>query len=415
MNFLYTIGINIYALGVKAVSVRNVKAAKMVAGQKQTLDRLHDVVRSDKKYMWIHAASLGEFEQGRPMIEKLRREHPEWGVVLTFFSPSGYDVRCNYAGADVVCYLPFDKPGLVKSFLDAARPAVAVFVKYEFWGNYLQELKRRNIPTYLISAIFRPSQPFFKWWGDMFRNMLRCYTHIFVQDESSKRLLDSIGVGENVTVAGDTRFDRVSDIQRSVVDMPDVERFVRKAKLTFIAGSSWGADEAIYMPWLRKHPEVKVIVAPHEFDDKRINNLRASLGGKSVSLSGVGECSDAECESAQLLVVDCFGKLSSLYRYADVAYVGGGFGEGIHNVNEAAVYGMPVLFGPKHQKFKEAKDLIACGGAYTFTDSKEFAVIMDKLLGDNQMRNKAGEAAGKYIKENIGATDKVMARILKNP
>jgi glycosyltransferase, family 30 len=414
MNFLYTIGIRIYALGVKAASVRNVKAAKMVAGQKQTLDRLHDVVRPDKKYMWIHAASLGEFEQGRPMIEKLRREHPEWGVILTFFSPSGYDVRCNYGGADVVCYLPFDKPELVKSFLDAAHPAVAVFVKYEFWGNYLHELKRRKIPTYLISAIFRPSQPFFKWWGGMFRNMLRCYTHIFVQDESSKRLLDGIGVGENVTVAGDTRFDRVSDIQRSVVEMPDVERFVGNAKLTFIAGSSWGADEAIYMSWLRKHPEVKVIIAPHEFDDKRINNLCASFGGKSVLLSEIDGCCDAECESAQLLVVDCFGKLSSLYRYADVAYVGGGFGEGIHNVNEAAVYGMPVLFGPKHQKFKEAKDLIACWGAYTFTDSKEFAVVMDRLLSDERMRKKSGEAAGRYIKENIGATDKVMARIFKN-
>lgn len=410
MNLLYNTGIRMYALGAKVFALRNAKAARMVNGQKQTMERLRKALRPGKKYVWVHAASLGEFEQGRPLIERLRREKPECGVVLTFFSPSGYDVRCNYAGADVVCYLPFDTPSRAKKFLDAVNPVMAVFVKYEFWGNYLKELKRRNIPTYIISAIFRPTQPFFKWWGGMFRGMLGCYKAIFVQDERSAQLLEKIGVPTKVVVAGDTRFDRVTDILNTTVEMPEVEKFSANAPLTIVFGSSWEQDEELYVPWLKAHPEVKAIVAPHEFDAARLETLRHIGAGKGVMLSEL--VADAEGhKDAQVLVVDCFGKLSSLYRYGQVAYVGGGFGDGIHNVNEAAVYGIPVLFGPKHKKFKEATDLIACGGGFSFESRVELEKLLDAMLHDAGKRKAAGEKAGKYIKRNLGATDKAFREI----
>lgn len=410
MNLLYNTGIRLYALGARAFALRNAKAARMVNGQKHTMERLREALRPGKKYVWVHAASLGEFEQGRPLIERLRREKPECGVVLTFFSPSGYDVRCNYAGADVVCYLPFDTPRRAKKFLDAVNPVMAVFVKYEFWGNYLKELKRRDIPTYIISAIFRPTQPFFKWWGGMFRGMLGCYKTIFVQDERSAQLLEKIGVPTKVVVTGDTRFDRVTDILNTTVEMPEVEKFSANAPLTIVFGSSWEQDEELYVPWLKAHPEVKAIVAPHEFDAARLEMLRHIGAGEGVMLSELVANPEGR-KDAQVLVVDCFGKLSSLYRYGQVAYVGGGFGDGIHNVNEAAVYGIPVLFGPKHKKFKEATDLIACGGGFSFESRVELEKLLDTMLHDAGKRKAAGEKAGKYIKRNLGATDKAFREI----
>lgn len=410
MNLLYNTGIRAYALGAKVFALRNAKANRMIKGQKQTMDRLRQALQPGKKYVWVHAASLGEFEQGRPFIERLRREKPEYGVVLTFFSPSGYEVRRNYAGADVVCYLPFDTPRRAKKFIETVNPAMAVFVKYEFWGNYLKELKRRNIPTYIISAIFRPTQPFFKWWGGMFRQMLACYRTIFVQDSRSAQLLSSIGVRNNVIVAGDTRFDRVTDILNATVEMPAVEKFTAGAPLTIVFGSSWPQDEELYAPWLKAHPEVKAIIAPHEFDEGRLEALRHTGAGKGVMLSELDADADA-CKDAQVLVVNCFGKLSSLYRYGQVAYVGGGFGEGIHNVNEAAVYAMPVLFGPKHKKFKEATDLIACGGGFTFTNRAELEALLDMMLEDGGKRMSAGAKAGEYIERNLGATDKAFKEI----
>lgn len=410
MNLLYNTGIRAYALGARVFALRNAKANRMVKGQKQTMERLRQALQPGKKYVWVHAASLGEFEQGRPFIERLRREKPEYGVVLTFFSPSGYEVRRNYAGADVVCYLPFDTPRRAKKFIETVNPAMAVFVKYEFWGNYLKELKRRNIPTYIISAIFRPTQPFFKWWGGMFRQMLACYRTIFVQDSRSAQLLSSIGVRNNVIVAGDTRFDRVTDILNTTVEMPAVEKFTAGAPLTIVFGSSWPQDEELYAPWLKAHPEVKAIIAPHEFDEGRLEALRHTGAGKGVMLSELAADADA-CKDAQVLVVNCFGKLSSLYRYGQVAYVGGGFGEGIHNVNEAAVYAMPVLFGPKHKKFKEATDLIACGGGFTFTNRAELEALLDMMLEDGGKRMSAGAKAGEYIERNLGATDKAFKEI----
>lgn len=410
MNLLYNTGIRTYALGAKLFALRNAKARKMVEGQKETFRRLREAMVPGKKYVWIHAASLGEFEQGRPFIEKLRREKPELGIILTFFSPSGYEVRRNYQGADIVCYLPFDTPRKAKKFLNITRPVMAIFVKYEFWGNYLKELKRRNIPTYIISAIFRDTQPFFKWWGGMFRGILSCFNTIFVQDTTSANLLETIGIKGNVVVAGDTRFDRVTDILNTTVEMPFVEKFIDGAPLTIVFGSSWPQDEALYSPWLKAHPQVKAIVAPHEFDQERVESLRTIGAGRGVTFNEL--TADPEnCKDAQTLVVNCFGKLSSLYRYGQVAYIGGGFGTGIHNVNEAAVYGIPVLFGPKHQKFKEAKDLIACDGAMTFSSREELEKILDTLLADKSKRQNYGSKAGEYIRRNLGATDKAFNRI----
>lgn len=406
MNALYNTGIYLFRLGAKAISGRNVKAAKMLAGQERTEDVLKEKIVPGRKYIWIHASSLGEFEQGRPLIERIKQSYPDTGIALTFFSPSGYEVRHNYKSADIVCYLPFDTPGRVKRFLDLLKPSMAIFVKYEFWGNYLHELKRRNIPTYLISAIFRDSQPFFKWWGGMFRGMLGCYDTIFVQDADSQRRLNGIGV-TNVVVAGDTRFDRVTDILKTTVNIPAVDKLKASSTFTFIAGSSWEADEDIYIPWLNSHKEVKAIIAPHEFNDSRIAALRQRIDGPTLLMSELENASDQQISEAKALIVDCFGLLASLYRYADLAYIGGGFGEGIHNINEAAVYDIPVMFGPKHNKFKEARDLIAIGGAFEITDCDSLRSAADSFLIDREKLLACGHKAGEYIRSNIGASDKV--------
>lgn len=411
MNILYNTGIRTYRLAVRMAASRNVKAAKMLAGQDAVFDLLKEKIDPNARYMWMHASSLGEFEQGRPLIEKVRREQPDMKILLTFFSPSGYEVRKNYSGADIICYLPFDTPENACRFVETVRPELAVFVKYEFWGNYLCSLSRRNIPTYLISAIFRDSQSFFKWWGGMFRKMLRCYTSIFVQDESSRRRLQSIGV-TNAVVTGDTRLDRVTEIMSHVSEMPAVEKFVASSPLTIVVGSSWPADEDVYIPWLKAHPEIKVIIAPHEFDADRLTCLRNRLGdGCTVLLSELEH--DGTLAASRYLIVDCFGKLASIYRYCDVAYVGGGFGAGIHNINEAAVYGVPVVFGPNNRKFKEASDLIDCGGAFEVKSDYEFAEVMNRVLSDSSYLKKTGDAAGRYIRSSIGATDRVYSLIFK--
>ena len=294
------------------------------------------------------------------MIEMIKKEHPDWIVVLSFFSPSGYEVRKNFPLADVVVYLPFDTPGNGRRFVETVNPSVAIFVKYEFWGNYLAALKRRRVPTYIISAIFRPSQAFFKPWGGTFRRMLRCFTHLYVQDEASQSLLAGIGV-TNVTVAGDTRFDRVADVRSSKCKIEWIPRMMEHAAMRFIAGSSWQADEAVYADWLNARKDVRFIIAPHEFDDARLQHLKELFPGRNVMLLSEWQQAGSPA-NVEGLIVDSFGHLSSLYRYADVAYIGGGFGTGIHNINEAAVYGIPVVFGPHHQKFREAAGLIQCGG-----------------------------------------------------
>jgi 3-deoxy-D-manno-octulosonic-acid transferase len=409
MNPLYNFAITAYAFGARVAATRSKKVKTMLEGQRMSLEH---VASCRKKCapsgfdLWFHAASLGEFEQARPLIEKYRAERPELKILLTFFSPSGYEVRKNYKNVDCVAYLPFDKPALVTKFLDAAQPHCAIFVKYEFWGNYLQQLHERHIPTYIISAIFRRNQIFFKWTGGMFRKMLHCYNHLFVQDDDSRALLASIGV-DNVTVAGDTRFDRVTDIMSNTFEIPAIANWTANSPFTLVVGSSWQPDEMRYSVWLNSHPDVKAIIAPHEFDAQRLQTLQQTLSGKSVLWSQVKDANSIPAD-AQTLIIDCFGLLSSLYRYGNAALIGGGFGAGIHNINEAAVYGIPVIFGPKHQKFKEAADLIACKGGFCYHADEDLARILDNWLAnpDGDLK-KSGEAAAKYIKENLGATQTI--------
>ncbi len=405
MRYLYTFALHMYALSVEIASFFNRKARMTRIGQWYTNGTLRKKIDRNAKYIWFHAASLGEFEQGRPMIEIIRKRYPEYKILLTFFSPSGYEVRKNYDGADVICYLPFDTPYKVRKFLNLANPAIAVFIKYEFWLNYLTELKRRGIKTYLISAIFRPNQLFFKWYGKWYRKALECFEILFVQDEDSKKLLTGYGIN-NVEVCGDTRFDRVLEIQQNARLLPEVETFVRGDSPILIIGSSWPEDEEIIIPYFNTHPEMKLIIAPHEIHREHLLYIQSLLNRPSIRLS-------ESCEESLLtndcLIIDSFGLLSSIYRYGDIAYIGGGFGGGIHNTLEAAVYGIPVIFGPKYHKFKEAKNLIACGGGFSVDNANAFTNRMDHFISDPVSRRKAGTAAGDFVHQNTGATEKILS------
>lgn len=410
---MYSILIHFYAFIVALISPFHRKARLMRWGQWKTNRILREKIDRNAKYIWFHASSLGEFEQGRPMMEKIKQEHPDYKILLTFFSPSGYEVRKNYNGADVICYLPFDTPFRVKKFLRLANPEMAVFIKYEFWGNYLHELKKRGIPVYIISAIFRPDQLFFQWFGAPYRKMLYNFTHLFVQDERSKELLAEFDI-RNVTVCGDTRFDRVLDICRQARELPNVERFVKNEKgeqvQTLIAGSSWPQDEDIFIPYFNKHPELKLIIAPHEIHQEHLTYIESLLKRPSVRLSEVLQDNHL-LEGKDCLIVDSFGMLSSIYRYGTIAYIGGGFGAGIHNTLEAAVYGIPVLFGPRYQKFKEARDLIKVGGGFSISSKEEFTDKMDELLTNQQTLATAGKSAGNFVSGNAGATEQILKEV----
>ncbi len=409
MNFLYNTGIHLYSIGARIASRTNPKAKKMTEGQKSTFGHLRATLPADGRTIWIHASSLGEFEQGRPLIERLRRLHPDRKILLTFFSPSGYEVRKNYPMADAVAYLPFDTPRNARRFIETVRPSVAIFIKYEFWGNYLQQLQKAAVPVYIISAIFRPGQIFFRPWGGMFRRMLRRFDRIYLQDNESQKLLSGIGI-DNTVVAGDTRFDRVTDVMAQTFDIAGGENL----RSFIIFGSSWGADEANYIPWLNANRDVKFIIAPHEFDEARVAALCNAIDGNVIPLSQwerhIAD-NGTPPEHIRGIIVDCFGKLSSLYRYASVAYIGGGHGAGIHNINEAAVYGIPVVFGPNYHKFKEARDLISLGGAFCVENAAATSSTLDRLLSDEACRAEAGKIAGRYIADNIGATDRIFSDI----
>ncbi len=408
MRPLYTAAIRLYAAAVYAAAPFHGKARKMIDGRGSIDDVLRERIVPGARYVWLHAASLGEFEQGRPLLEAIRQRHPDYKILLTFFSPSGYDVRRNYPGADVVCYLPFDFPRRIRRFLDRVRPTLALFVKYEFWLNTLDELRRRRVPTYLVSGIFRPSQLFFRPIGRPYRDALRCFDHLFVQDETSRQLLAGIGL-TNVTVTGDTRFDRVIDIRHAARPLPVVAAFAeRDARPVLIAGSSWPEDEALLIPYFNAHPDLKLILAPHEIHEAHLAAIETRLTRPALRLSRA----DADTAAGvDCLIVDSFGLLSSIYRYARIAYIGGGFGHGIHNAPEAAVYGVPVLFGPNHRKFREALDLIACGGAYSITDASTLTARLDTLLADPDACTAAGESAGAYIQQHSGATEQILRAI----
>lgn len=407
---MYTFILYIYSFGAWVFSFFNKKVKKMIAGQRQTYGRLRQAIRPDDRVVWFHCASLGEFEQGRPIMERLRTHHPEYTILLTFFSPSGYEVRKDYDGADVVCYLPFDTPRRVRRFLQLAHPEVALFIKYEFWQNYLVRMHRLGTRIYSVSSIFRPQQHFFQWWGNS--KPLRQFDHLFVQNEASRQLLHQVGI-DCVTVTGDTRFDRVIDIRQAASDLPVVRQFLDACpdnSPVFIAGSSWEPDEAIYIPYFGQHHDWTLIIAPHVIAESHLQSIESLLDKHGYSHVRY-TLLEKDATTAQMpstpaaLIVDCFGKLSSIYRYATVALVGGGFGVGIHNVPEAAVYGIPVLFGPNNRKFREAQALLKNGGAFQFTDSDTFAAIMQQFTANPASLQQAGQQAGHYITSNAGAAD----------
>ena len=424
-------------------SLFNKKIKKMWRGEREAVDLLKEKVDPTAKYVWFHAASLGEFEQGRPLIEQLKATHPEYKILLTFFSPSGYEVRKNYEGADIVCYLPLDTIRNARRFLRAVHPVMAFFIKYEFWYNYLHILRHRGVPVYSVSSIFRPGQVFFKWYGRNYAKVLHCITHFFVQNEVSLQLLKGIGIDE-ATVVGDTRFDRVLQIKEQAKKLPIVEAFKGingkgdackddlsedackgalsedackdnlsengcKGCKVFVAGSSWQPDEDIFIRFFNDHPDWKLIIAPHVIGEDHLAYILDKLQMKAVRYTQATEQSAAE---ARCLIIDCFGLLSTIYRYGEIAYVGGGFGVGIHNVPEAAVWGGPVLFGPNNKRFLEAQDLLACKGSFEVTDYDSFNTIISRLISDDKFRHQCGEASANYVKSRSGATDIIMKSVV---
>ena len=403
---LYDLAIAIYDILVHLAAPFSRKPRKMMKGHWVVYELLRQQLEKDVRYIWFHAASLGEFEQGRPLIEKIRAKYPDYGILLTFFSPSGYEVRKNYRGADVVCYLPFDKSRNVKKFLDIVNPCMAFFIKYEFWKNYLDELHKRRIPVYSISSIFRRGQVFFQWYGGTYRHVLRDFDHLFVQNERSKRYLAKIGISR-VTVVGDTRFDRVLQIREEAKHLPLVELF-KNNTMTFVAGSSWQPDEDLFIEYFNQHPEVKLVIAPHVIDENHLVEIIRKLKRPYVRYTRADE---KNVRKADCLIIDCFGLLSSIYRYGEIAYIGGGFGVGIHNTLEAAVYGIPVIFGPKYQKFQEAIQLLEAKGAFSVKDYEELKTLLDRMLTDEVFLRESGMNASNYVTGNAGATDKIMSMI----
>jgi len=336
----------------------------------------------------------------------LRREHPEYKILLTFFSPSGYEVRKNYEGADIICYLPLDTITNARRFLRTIRPVMAFFIKYEFWYNYLHILKHRGVPVYSVSSIFRPGQIFFRWYGRQYSRVLKCFTRFYVQNEVSKHLLGGIGITD-VQIVGDTRFDRVLQIKAAAKQLPVIESFVGD-KPCFVAGSSWQPDEEIFIPFFNAHPEWKLIIAPHVISDDHLQQIISKLEGKVVRFSEATE--DSVCD-AHTLIVDCFGLLSSIYNYADVTYVGGGFGVGIHNTLEAAVWDVPVIFGPNNERFQEAQGLKACGGGFEIHNAVDFQRIMQDFIQSPSSIKDAGRKSGEFVKQMTGATRKILADV----
>ena len=408
MGILYNIGVGCYTLGISLAACCNHKARLWRDGRKALLSRIEERMAGiTDRVVWIHAASLGEFEQGRPIIERIKREMPDTVVVVTFFSPSGYEIRKNYPLADFVFYLPADSPHNVTRFLDAIHPDIAIFIKYEFWLNYLNELHRRSIPTYLISAIFRPSQIHFRPWGVMWRRALRCYSSIFVQDKASEQLLQGVGYRRAI-VAGDTRFDRVAEIAQNAKRIPIIELF-RGTTPLFVAGSTWGKDEELLTELINAHPDTRFIIAPHEMDESRMQRLEATIQGGVARYTRSMEGSDFS--GVQVLILDTIGLLSSAYSYARWAYIGGGFGTGIHNTLEAATFGLPIAFGPNYHKFREARDMVELGAATSITSAAELMDWFATIKEEGEALQKASSSALSYTKEHCGATDTIMGVI----
>lgn len=417
---IYNIVIYFVLWGIAIASLFNEKVRKMWRGEREAFKILKQKVDPNAKYIWFHAASLGEFEQGRPLMERIRKDYPQYKILLTFYSPSGYEVRKNYEGADIICYMPVDTRLNAIRFLRLVRPVMAFFIKYEFWSNFLHILKHRNIPTYSVSSIFREDQVFFKWYGRSYAGVLKCFTRFFVQNEESKRLLEGIGITA-VDVVGDTRFDRVLQIKEAAKQLPICEAFrtgVASSQSAdvphhdfkvFVAGSSWPPDENIFIPFFNEHKDWRLLIAPHVIAEEHLKLILSLIKGKKVVR--YTQTTPEEAAEADVLVIDCFGLLSSMYNYGDVAYIGGGFGVGIHNTLEAAVWNMPVIFGPNNKKFQEAQGLLKSGGGFEINTYEDFSGLMSSLMNDETFLKQAGDKAGAFVAHLAGATDKVLASV----
>lgn len=409
---IYNIFLLVYSLAIRVAAIANVKARKWISGRKGLTRHIARAMAADNgKRVWMHCASLGEYEQGRPLLEAIRQHHPDITIVLSFFSPSGYEVVKHHAVADHVFYLPMDSAAHAKKYIDAVNPSLVLWVKYEHWFYYLKELKARQVPVILVSGIFRNGQPFFRWYGGLWKKMLSCFSALFVQQEDSRQLLRSIGFEKNVFVSGDTRFDRVTAIAAQPVSLPLIEAFCAGSKV-IVAGSTWEEDEEELIHYVRQHPGVKFIIAPHEVDKENLADIRKEFPAALFYTElEAGNISDGK----NVLVIDNVGMLSRLYHYADIAFIGGGFGnDGVHNVLEAAVYGKPVVFGPVYEKFAEAIGLIEAGGAMSIGNALELEKIFDELLGSKAESDRMGDAAKRYVYEHAGATNKLLAYIQEN-
>lgn len=417
---IYNIVIYFVLWGIAIASLFNEKVRKMWRGEREAFKILKQKVDPNAKYIWFHAASLGEFEQGRPLMERIRKDYPQYKILLTFYSPSGYEVRKNYEGADIICYMPVDTRLNAIRFLRLVRPVMAFFIKYEFWSNFLHILKHRNIPTYSVSSIFREDQVFFKWYGRSYAGVLKCFTRFFVQNEESKRLLEGIGITA-VDVVGDTRFDRVLQIKEAAKQLPICEAFRTGVSSSqsadvphhdfkvFVAGSSWPPDENIFIPFFNEHKDWRLLIAPHVIAEEHLKLILSLIKGKKVVR--YTQTTPEEAAEADVLIIDCFGLLSSMYNYGDVAYIGGGFGVGIHNTLEAAVWNMPVIFGPNDKKFQEAQGLLKSDGGFEINTYEDFSGLMSSLMNDEAFLKQAGDKAGAFVAHLAGATDKVLASV----
>ena len=413
--WFYNFGLILYVWAIRLVAPRHPKARLWIEGRKDLFRRMREAIAPTDRIIWIHVASLGEFEQGRPIIEQLRKTHPEYKILLTFFSPSGYEVRKDYKGADIVCYLPLDTIRNSRRFLRAVRPVMAFFIKYEFWYNYFHILQHRGVPIYSVSSIFRKDQVFFRWYGKQYGKVLSCVTRFFVQNEESSRLLRTIGIDAS-EVVGDTRFDRVLQIRDAAKPLPIVDAF-RKGRTdggdgpehkVFVAGSSWGPDEDIFIRYFNEHPEWRLIIAPHVISEDHLKQILSKLNRKTVRYT---QTTPEEAAQAECLIIDCFGLLSSVYNYGDVAYVGGGFGVGIHNVLEAAVWSMPVFFGPNNAHFQEAQWLKASQGGIEISSYDDFAAMMNRFIADPKLIEERGKAAAEVVDKHTGATEAILKAV----
>lgn len=417
---IYNIVIYFVLWGIAIASLFNEKVRKMWRGEREAFKILKQKVDPNAKYIWFHAASLGEFEQGRPLMERIRKDYPQYKILLTFYSPSGYEVRKNYEGADIICYMPVDTRLNAIRFLRLVRPVMAFFIKYEFWSNFLHILKHRNIPTYSVSSIFREDQVFFKWYGRSYAGVLKCFTRFFVQNEESKQLLKGIGITA-VDVVGDTRFDRVLQIKEAAKHLPICAAFrtgVASSQSAdvphhdfkvFVAGSSWPPDENVFIPFFNEHKDWRLLIAPHVIAEEHLKLILSLIKDKKVVR--YTQTTPEEAAEADVLIIDCFGLLSSMYNYGDVAYIGGGFGVGIHNTLEAAVWNMPVIFGPNNKKFQEAQGLLKSGGGFEINTYEDFSGLMSSLMNDETFLKQAGDKAGAFVAHLAGATDKVLASV----